>query len=140
MRQFAGSLDGAIALGLVSGRGKSGDTVALLAAQQFVDRHPQRLALDVVQGDVDRGNRRLQHAPAFEVLAAICLLPDPADLHRVAADQELAKMLDGADHRLLATTQAAFAPTEDALVGLDLDEHLVPCPHPYRIGHDRGDL
>jgi hypothetical protein len=30
--QFAGSLDGNIALGLVSGRGEGGDAVALLAA------------------------------------------------------------------------------------------------------------
>ena len=124
--QFAGSLDGDVALSLVPGGGESGNAVALLAAKQFVDRHPQRLALDVVQSDVDGGNRRLQHAPAFEILAAIGLLPDPADLHRIAADQELAIMLDGAGHRLLATAQAAFAPTEDTLVGLDLDQQLVP--------------
>ena len=126
--QFAGSLDGDIALGLVPGRGEGRDAVALLAAEQLVDRHAQRLALDVVQRDVDGGNRRLQHAPAFEILAAIDLLPDPADLHRVAADEELAIVLDGAGHGLLATAQAALAPAGDALVGLDLDEQLVAVP------------
>ena len=77
-------------------------TVALLAAEQLVDRHAERLALDVVQGDVDRRDRGLQDAAAFEILAAIHLLPDAADLHGVLADQELAVVLDGADHRLLA--------------------------------------
>ena len=45
-----------------------------------------------------------------------------ADLHRVAADQELAIVLDRADDRLLAAGQAALAPAVDALVGLDLDD------------------
>ena len=49
-------------------------------------------------------------------------------------------MLDRAGHGLLATAQAALAPAEDALVGLDLDEHLVACSDPHRIGLDRGDL
>ena len=74
-----------------------------------------------MQSDVDSGNRRLQHAPAFEVLTAIGFLPDPPDLHCIPADQELAIMIDGAGYRLLATAQAAFAPTSDTLVGLDLD-------------------
>ena len=85
-------------------------TVALLAAEQFVDRHAERLALDVVQGDVDRRDRRLQHAAALEILAAIHLLPDAADLHRVLADEELAVVLDGADHRLLAADDRPLSP------------------------------
>ena len=35
----------------------------------------KRFALDVVERDVDRGDRRLQHAAALEILAAIHLLP-----------------------------------------------------------------
>src|SRR3954466_9535325 len=137
--QFAGSLDSDFALRLVPSGGESGNTVALLAAQQFVNRHTQHLALDVVQSDVDSGNCRLQHAPAFEVLTAIGLLPDPTDLHGIPADQELAIMLDGAGYRHLATAQAALSPTRNALVGLDLDQKLVPSPHPYRIGYDCSD-
>jgi hypothetical protein len=93
-----------------------------------------------VESDVDRGNRRLQDPSAFEILAAICLLPNPADLHGVAADEELAIVLDCAGHRLLAPAQTTFAPAEDALVGLDFDQHLVACPDPHGIGLDRGDL
>ena len=70
------------------------DAVPLLAAEQLVDRHAQRLALDVVQRDVDRRDRGRQHAPALEVLAAVHLLPEPADVHRVVAEQELAVVLD----------------------------------------------
>ena len=53
-------------------------------------------------------------------------------LHRVAADEKLAVVLDRADHGLLAAGQAALAPAEDALVGLDLDEQLVADADPDR--------
>lgn len=138
--QLMGAFDGSIARGFVSGRGEGGDAFPLLAAEQFVDRHSQRLALDIMKGDVDGGNRRLQNPPTLEILAAIKLLPDPADLHGVAADEELAIMLDGAGHGLLAAAQSALAPAEDALVGLDLDKHLVARSHPHWVGLDRGDL
>ncbi len=51
--QLLGSFDRSIALGLVAGRGEGRNVVALLAAQQLVDRHTERLALDVVERDVD---------------------------------------------------------------------------------------
>ena len=41
-------------------------------------------------------------------------------------------MLDGAGHRLLAARKPALAPAVDALVGLDLDEHLVADADPDR--------
>ena len=111
-----------------------GMQVALLAAQQFVDRHAECLALDVVQRDVDRRDGRLQHPAALEILAAIHLLPDA---RRSASGRcrssELAIVLDGADHRLLAAGQPAFAPAEDALVGLDLDERA-GCGMPTQTG------
>jgi hypothetical protein len=49
-------------------------------------------------------------------------------------------VLDRAHHRLLAARQAGFAPAEDALVGLDLDDQLVANADPDREGLDRGDL
>ncbi len=42
--------------------GVDADLVAELAAQQFVDRHAQRLALDVPQGLLDRADRGEDHA------------------------------------------------------------------------------
>ena len=73
-----------------------------LPPSRLVDRHAERLGLDVVERDVDGRERRLQHAAALEILAAIDLLPDRPDVEGVAADQELAEVLDGADHRLFA--------------------------------------
>ena len=115
-----------------AGGGEGRDDVALLAAEELVDRHAERLALDVVERDVDRRDRGLQHAAALEVLAAVHLLPERADGERVVADQELAIVLDGADDGLLAAGEAALAPAEDALVGLDLDEELVADADPGR--------
>ena len=80
--------------GARAGGGEGRDAVALLAAEQLVDRHAQRLALDVVQGDVDRRDRGGEHPAALEILAAVHLLPERADLHRIAADEELAIVLD----------------------------------------------
>ena len=77
--QLAGLLDHRRRPRLVAGRGEGRDAVALLAAEQLVDRHAERLALDVVQRDVDGRDRRLQDAAALEILAAIHLLPERAD-------------------------------------------------------------
>src|SRR5690606_4762631 len=88
--------------GTVAGRGKSGDDVALLATQKLIDGNTKGLALDVMQRDVDGRDRRLQDATTLEILAAIDLLPDPTDLHRVLTDQEFTEMFDGPDHRLFA--------------------------------------
>src|SRR6185295_2874374 len=114
--------------------------ITLLAAQQLVDRYSEHLALDVVQGNVDRRDRSLQNAATFEVLAAIHLLPDAADLHRVPSNEKLAVVLDGADHGLLTRRQPAFAPTVDALIGFDLDDQLISDANPNRIGLDGGDF
>ena len=59
---------------------------------------------------------------------------------RVAADEELGEVLEGADHGLLAEGEAALAPAEDALVGLDLDDELVADADPDGVGADGGDL
>ena len=100
--EFEHLLDGFRARGFRTRRGEGRNEIALLAAQQLVDRHAERLALDVVERNVDRRDRCLQDAPTFEVLAAIHLLPDAADLHRILADEKLAVVLDGAGDRLLA--------------------------------------
>src|SRR5690606_18339585 len=114
-------------------RGEGRDEVALLAAEKVVDRHAERLALDVVKRDVERRDRRLQHAAAFEVLAAIELLPDSASLERIAPDEQRRIVLERPHHRLLAAGKPALAPAEDPLIGLDLDQQLVPDPYPDGI-------
>jgi hypothetical protein len=48
-------------------------------------------------------------------------------------------MLNDAGDRSLASTQVAFAPADDILIGFDLDEHLVPHPDPDQVGNDPSD-
>ena len=72
------------------------DLVAELAAQQFVDRHLQRLALEVPERDLDAGQRGDQRAgeAALEDEAAAQFLEDRVDRERIAADQ-LGRQLAG---------------------------------------------
>src|SRR6185437_15923798 len=126
--------------GRCRGRGEGRHEMSLLAAEQLKDRHIQCLALDVVAGDVERRNRRLEYAAAFEILAAVHFLPKRASLEGITPDEEFTVVLDGPRDRLFAPRQTAFAPAEDTLVGLDLDQHLVAMPDPDRIGTDGGDL
>ena len=121
------------------GGGKAGDLLALFAAEQLIDRDVERLAHDVVERNVDGALGGQQHAPAFEILAAIEFLPDPADLHGVFADEELAEVLERADHGQLAPAQAGLAQPGDAFVGFDLDHQLVAVADPDWQGFDCSD-
>ena len=97
-----------------------------LAAQQIIDRHAQRLALDVPQGDVDGRDGGREDALGREEAAPEEHLPDVFGSHRVLADEQRLEMLDGADHRKLATGQPRLADARDALVGVDDDKKEVP--------------
>ena len=124
----------------LGGGGREGrHPVPLLPAEKLVDRHAQRLAANVVERDVDRRDGGSQHPATLEVLAPIHLLPERAGTHRVAPDEELRVVLECAHHRLLAARQPRFTPAVHALVGLDLDEQLVPNPHPGGVRLDRRD-
>ncbi|MEZ5906962.1 MAG: hypothetical protein R3C69_18345 [Geminicoccaceae bacterium] len=92
------------------GRGEGRDAIALPAAEEVVDRHAERLALDVVKRDVDGRHGSGEHPAAFEILAPVELLPEGADAHRVAADHEPGEMLDRPGDRLLAAGEARSAP------------------------------
>jgi hypothetical protein len=122
------------------GVGEERHVVALLAAEQLVDRHAERLALDVVQGDVDRRDRGREDAAALEVVRPVHLLPQRADVHRVLADQELAEVPDRGRDGLLAAREPRLAPADDPLVGLDLDDQLVALADEGRTARDLADL
>jgi hypothetical protein len=49
-------------------------------------------------------------------------------------------VLDRAGHRFLSAGEAGFAPADDALVGLDLDDELVADADPDREGAYGCDL
>ncbi len=104
--------------------GVDADLVAELAAHQFVDRHAQRLALEIPERDLDAGQRRDQRAAraAVEDMRPAHLLKDGVDGKRVAADELLFQVADDGN-RLLAAVDA-FAQPGDAGVGLHLDPQM----------------
>ena len=74
------------------GRGEHVAPIAMLAAEQLVDRYPKRLALDVVEGDIDCGDGCGEDASAFEVLAPVEVLPDGTDVEWVLPDDQFSVM------------------------------------------------
>ena len=49
-------------------------------------------------------------------------------------------MVDHSADGEFAAGEAGFAPSVDAFVGLDLDEHLISVADPYRVVFDVGDF
>ena len=82
------------------------DAVAQFAAQQFVHGHVELLAPDVPQGDFHAGTAAL-HLPQVVVVQLI-------DVGRVAADEHLFELLDGAPSPL--------AEADNAFVGEDFQQ------------------
>src|SRR5207245_7008416 len=68
--------------------------VAHRAAEQLVDRHAERLGLDVPQGQLDAGHRLVRDAPAVLAHAPQHVPVEALDRPRVLPDQEIG---DGAD-------------------------------------------
>ncbi len=97
-------------------RGESRHEVATLAAEQMVHRDAELLALDVQQRDVDGGDRRAQDAAAFEILAAVHILPQMVGLQRILPDQEVAEMVDRALNGAQPADQSGLAPAEDPVI------------------------
>ena len=116
------------------------DLVAHQPAQQLVNRHAQRFALDVPQRDVDGRHGAGQNALRREKAAAEEQLPDVLDPKRVHALQQLGKLLDGPDHRQLAAGDARLAHAIDALVRIDDDKEEIFAPAPNGVGLDVGDF
>ena len=133
------------------------DPVVLDGAEQLADRLAERLPLDVPERDVDAADRvDRDPAAADEDHAAIHLVPEPLDVERVLADQQLAQALrdrvragrvherrDGLGRRV------DLADAGDPLVGVDQDDEIVlaavrdPLVHgglPQDDGLDIGDL
>src|SRR5262245_57699031 len=99
--------------------------VARLAAQQLPDRLPERLAKDVPQGDLDSADRGVQDRAAAPARPTVHRLPVHLDVAGVAADQVPLVLLYCRSDRGLLAGNGALAQTGDALIGIDLDEHIV---------------
>ena len=100
------------------------DLIAHLAAQQLIDRHAQRLALDVVQRHLDPGLGAVLDRSAAREVAVMDRLPQLLDPERILARNHAPVFLDQRGHRRWPAGRVA--PADNAFVGLDLDEHIVP--------------
>ena len=113
------------------------DLVAHLAAQQLVDGHAQRLALDVVEGHLDTGRGAVLDRTAACEVVVVHRLPELFDAEGVLADDQLAKLLDHRNDSHRATGRVA--PADNALVSLNLDKDKVPGREvEHRVNGDAG--
>ena len=100
------------------------DLVAHLAAQQFVDRHTQRFALDVVERHLDSGLGAVLDRTAAREVAVVDGLPQLFNPEGILTSDHAAVFLDQRRHGRRPASRVA--PAGDPLVGLDLDEDVVP--------------
>ena len=100
------------------------------AAQQIVDGHIERLALNVPQGDVDGRHGRGEDTLRREEATAEEDLPDVLNPEGIHADQDIAKILHGADHGQFPTGDACFAYAVDPLIGVHHHKEEIPSATP----------
>lgn len=92
-----------------------------------MDRLPQRLAPQIPQRDVDRADRLDIGALAAEIAGErIELLPGLRWLVGASAKEKRRQhVVDARSHGTGRAVLAAFAPTDETIVGLDLDQQAV---------------
>ena len=131
--------------------------LVLDGAEQLAHRLAERLPLDVPERDVDAADRvDRDPAAADEDHAAVHLVPEPLDVERVLADQQLAQAVRDRmrgrgvhERRDRVGRRVDLADAGDPLVGVDQDDEIVlaavrnPLVHgglPQDDGLDIGDL
>src|ERR1051326_2761372 len=97
--------------------------VAGFAAEQRVDGDGEVLASDVPQGDVDRA-QRTHDGCAAEVGGSVQVLPVVLDAQRILTDEVVGELVDDLFGGLEVGPGADLAETDDAVVGVDLDEEV----------------
>ena len=112
--------------GLGAGVPVDHDAIAGPAAQQLVDGHPGRFALEVPQRGVDRRDRGHRDGPAPPVGALVQVLPGVLDAVPVAADQQRADVIDQiAGNRQLAAVKRRVPHAGQSVVGRELERDEV---------------
>lgn len=101
--------------------------ISAFPAKQVVHGSVQRLALDVPEGHIDRGNGSHCYGAAAPVGSSIQVLPNVLGLEWIAADQArydvLFKIRSDSE---LAAVQGGVTQAENALVGMDSEGHKIP--------------
>ena len=102
------------------------DTVAKLAAEERVARHAERLGLGVEQRVLDGAEPLGDNASGSRTGEAIQLGIDPLAVeHRLSGNPPGEPLDDGADPGR-AETLIKLAPADDALVGCQFEEVIIP--------------
>ena len=102
------------------------NAVAQLAAEQLIDRHAQRLALDVEQRVLDGGDGLADDAAARLGRSGGEHGVDQLDLHRVHADHVGHQRLDHARQAGAAEAFVVFRPADDAVGRHELEKREGP--------------
>ena len=113
------------------------DAVARRSAEQFVNRHAQRLALDVPQRLIDAAERAGQDRAAAIERVAVDGLPVMHHAARIFADQVRLDLLDGFGAGERAAFGDGLAQADDAGVGVDLQKQPARL---HQKGFEPGDL
>ncbi len=101
--------------------------VAHRSAEHLVDRHAQRLGLDVDERVLDRGDRHLVDPAGGLPGRGVEMGAVTLDRPRVLADQEaLGELQDDPGQPLRAIALHIFRPADDPLVGGDLEKRIDP--------------
>ena len=109
--------------------------VLRLAAEQFVDRHPERVADQVPQRQIDAADRVHRDAHAAVVHGgAPHDVPQPLDIERVFAEQQFRQVAFHHD----AADRSAAAVALDAFVGRDLHREPGTLPASGKNERSRG--
>ena len=112
------------------------DAVAHLAAEQFVAGHAERLGLDVEQRVLDGAERQRHHAAGGRPRCGKQFGVDPLMLKGVLADHARRQPLDRRGNAGRAKALVVLAPADDAVLGHDLDEVVIP---PAGVAGERFD-
>ena len=98
------------------------ESVAAGAAQQFIDRNPERLALDVPESLIDAGDGAHDLRAAAVEAAPVHHLPDVLNAGGVLAGDQPAELLHAGAHRIGTPLDNRLSPAGNSFVGVDLQE------------------
>ena len=115
------------------------DLVADLAAQQRVARDIERLGLDVEKRVLDGAERLADDAALPGTRRIEEVLADQFMVHRALADHAVLELVDYRGDARRAEALVELAPADDAILGGDLEEEVVPPAVAAREGLEVAD-